>query len=76
MQYLGSDALDYMSLMVKTFQFIFHMPMLSLWVPPNVMMLYNAVLPIVCWDLLGDWINWEAQNVLLFTPEENAPFPG
>lgn len=73
-QFIGADALDQMSFMVRTYQFLLHLPMLQVMFPPNVMMLYKAMLPIVCWDVLGDWVNW--RRILIYTEDDEAPMPG
>ena len=49
--------------------------MLQLLVPPNVMMLFNIIIPIIGWDMLDGVIDWETQNVFKYTRAE-APFPG
>ena len=72
---LGSQALLYLSLMIRTFQIIFHLPMLQLPVPANVMMLFSAIIPIVGWDMLEGAIDWETQKVFKYTKAE-TPFPG
>lgn len=77
MQFLGSDALNIMGLMVRTYQFILHLPMFQMNMPGNVIMLYENVLPIVCWDMLDHSLNWETQPIIPFGDlEEEAPFPG
>lgn len=76
MQYLGSEALTIMSLMVRTMQFILHLPMLQIMMPANVLMLYQGLLPVVCWDMLDGIVNWETGGIFMMSEEETAPFPG
>jgi hypothetical protein len=45
--------------MVRTMQFTIHIPLMQLILPPNVMMLYRNILPVVCWDLLDGWVTLE-----------------
>ena len=57
---LGSSALVYLTLMIRTFQIVFHLPMLQLMVPANVMIMFNSIIPIVAWDMLDGVIDWDA----------------
>jgi hypothetical protein len=59
MQYLGSDAIETMSLMIRTMQIVLHMPAMSLKVPANVMTMYSGMMPIVCWDMLDGMVSIE-----------------
>ena len=56
MTWTGSLATEHMSLMIKTLQLIFHLPIFELLMPPNVMMLYSRIIPILGWDPFGEWI--------------------
>ena len=49
---LGTGALDYLSMNVRTYQFVMHLPMLMFAVPANVILLNYALLPIVSWDVM------------------------
>ena len=71
---LGENALSVMILMIRTYQFIFHLPLLTAIMPPNIMMLYKVVIPIFCFDLLEGTVEWDAQNVYKYT--KITPFPG
>jgi hypothetical protein len=75
LQYLGSDAIETMSLMIRTMQIVLHMPAMSLKVPANVMMMYSGMMPIVCWDMLDGMVSIEMLGFKQ-TDEEEAPFPG
>ena len=75
MTWTGSLATEHMSLMVKSLQFIFHLPLFKLFVPANVMMLYSRIIPILGWDPIGEWIKWDTQTLYAFTYTE-APIPG
>ena len=56
---LGTRALDYMSMNARTNQFVMHLPMLMLAIPANVMLLINALLPIVSWDVMEGTVAWD-----------------
>ena len=75
MTWTGSLSTGHMSLMVKTLQLIFHLPLFKLLIPPNVMILFSRVIPILCWDPIGEWIKWESQKYYAFTYTV-APIPG
>lgn len=75
MQYTGSDALEIMSLMIRTMQIVMHMPAMSLKVPPNVMTMYSGMMPIVNWDMLDGMVTIDMLG-FQYTEEEEAPFPG
>jgi hypothetical protein len=57
LQYLGSDAIETMSLMMRTMQILLHMPAMSLYLPSNVMVMYSSMMPIVCWDMLDGLVS-------------------
>jgi hypothetical protein len=73
MQYLGSDALRIMSLMMRQMQLIMHIPAMQVLMPPNVMIMFTALLPIVQWDMLDGMITLD---IFFSYTEEDAPFPG
>ena len=53
-----------------------HLPATSAMVPPNAMMIFKGLLPVVCFDVLnGPWMGW-INGIWKVTEEETAPFPG
>ena len=75
LQWAGSDALEIMSLMLRSIQFVLHIPILQMYLPANVMMFYSAMLPVVCWDMLEGWFDFSMVGYRA-TEENGAPIPG
>ena len=70
-QYLfGALALWYMSINLRSLQFVMHLPLLQLKMPPVVMLLINALLPIVSWDVMDGTIEW---NEVIEFSENRVP---
>ena len=59
LQFLGSEALTIMMLMVRTYQFILHLPIFQFNMTANVIGMYRTILPIVCWDMMDYAFSWE-----------------
>ena len=43
--------------------------------PPNVMLLFSTIMPVVCYDLLEGWIDWDTQTNFVYT-KSIEPLPG
>lgn len=49
----GAGSLEYAMGMINSLQMILHLPMLYIFVPPNVARFFQVILPIVMFDILS-----------------------
>lgn len=55
----GGVAMRYMFIMVRSLQLILHLPMLQIVFPANVMTLISIIIPVVGFDVLESFMDWE-----------------
>ena len=58
----GKLAIRFMFIMVRSLQLIMHLPMLQVIFPGNAMTLIVIVIPVVGFDILETFLDWEMLN--------------
>ena len=61
--------------MNKVYQFLFHLALFKILIPASVMMIQANLVGIFCWDISGEWIEWDSQPYFKYT-HTDPPLPG
>lgn len=58
----GPMPLRYMFIMARSLQLTFHLPMIKVIFPSNVMMMIRIIIPVIGFDVLESALDWETIN--------------
>ena len=68
----GKRAILQMFITVRALQIIIHLAMNQFVMPANVMIMLEAVVPVISFDLLETFFDWESQDVVEFNFDKHS----